>query len=208
MDQQKNVAILVHKDVEVLDFCGPFEVFGVAGSKEAGRYFNVFTVAEDSAPVRANTGMLILPNYSIDDCPPLFMLLIPGGSTNVLLESPRIMEWVKKQEGEVDYLVSVCTGAFVLAKLGFLDGLESTTHYSGYDSLQESTPTTTVRRDVRLVDNGRIVTGAGVAAGIDLALHMIAKLMGMEQAKGIATYMMYNWTPEEQAAAAAHVQQA
>jgi transcriptional regulator GlxA family with amidase domain len=198
----KNLAILVHDDVEVLDFCGPFEAFGVTG--EAGEpYFNVFTVAEESRPVRANTGMIIVPNHSFDDCPPLSMLLIPGGRTSVLTDNPRVMAWVGEQEKQVEHLVSVCTGAYVLAQLGLLDGLEATTHFSGYDRLQEMAPTATVRRDVRVADNGHIVTGAGVSAGIDLALHMIARLHGLQEADDVAHYMMYRWAEDDRARAAA-----
>ena len=133
-------------------------------------------MAEESRPVRANTGMIVQPNHTFDDCPPLFMLLIPGGSTSVLTENPRVMAWVAEQEKQVEHLVSVCTGAMVLAELGLLDGLEATTHYGSYDRLQEAAPKAVVRRDVRVADNGHIVTGAGVSAGIDLALHMIARL--------------------------------
>ena len=198
----RNLAILVHDDVEVLDFCGPFEAFGVTG--EAGEaYFNVFTVAEESRPVRANTGMIVQPNHTIDDCPPLSMLLIPGGSTKVILENPRLMAWVAEQDKQVEHLVSVCTGAYVLAELGLLDGLEATTHFSGYDRLQKAAPTAVVRRDVRVADNGHIVTGAGVSAGIDLALHMITRLFGLQAADDVATYMMYRWAEEDRARAAA-----
>ncbi len=198
----RNLAILVHDDVEVLDFCGPFEAFGVTG--QAGEaYFNVFTVAEESRPVRANTGMIVQPNHTIDDCPPLSMLLIPGGSTKVILENPRLMAWVAEQDKQVEHLVSVCTGAYVLAELGLLDGLEATTHFSGYDRLQKAAPTAVVRRDVRVADNGHIVTGAGVSAGIDLALHMITRLFGLQEADDVATYMMYRWAEEDRARAAA-----
>lgn len=196
----KNLAILVHDDVEVLDFCGPFEAFGVTG-EDGQAYFNVFTVAEKPDVVRANTGMLIQPNHSIDDCPPLSMLLIPGGRTGVVLENERLMAWIKEQDQQVEHLVSVCTGAYVLAELGLLDGLEATTHYSGYDRLQQAAPTAVVRRDVRVCDNGHIVTGAGVSAGIDLALHMIGRMYGMDEARAVAEYMMYRWAPEDVARA-------
>jgi transcriptional regulator GlxA family with amidase domain len=196
----KNLAIVVHDDVEVLDFCGPFEAFGVTGdSGEA--YFNVFTVADEARVVRANTGMLIQPNHTIDDCPPLSMLLIPGGSTSVILENPRLMAWISEQDKHVEHLVSVCTGAMVLATLGLLDGLEATTHYGSYDRLQEAAPNAVVRRDVRVADNGHIVTGAGVSAGIDLALHMIARLFGMQEANDVAEYMMYRWADDDRARA-------
>jgi transcriptional regulator GlxA family with amidase domain len=194
----RNLAILVHDDVEVLDFCGPFEAFGVTG-EEGEAYFNVFTVAEESRPVRANTGMIVQPNHSFDDCPPLFMLLIPGGSTSVLTDNPKVMAWVAEQEKQVEHLVSVCTGAMVLAELGLLDGLEATTHYGSYDRLQEAAPKASVRRDVRVADNGHIVTGAGVSAGIDLALHMIARLHGLQEADDVAEYMMYRWAAEDRA---------
>jgi transcriptional regulator GlxA family with amidase domain len=198
----KNLAILVHDDVEVLDFCGPFEAFGVTG-EEGQPYFNVFTVAEELRPVRANTGMIVQPNHSFTDCPDLFMLLVPGGNTRVLTENPRVMAWVAEQEKRVEHLVSVCTGAYVLAELGLLEGLEATTHFSGYDRLQALAPTAVVRRDVRVADNGHIVTGAGVSAGIDLALHMIARLQGMQEADDVAEYMMYRWADEDRARAAA-----
>jgi transcriptional regulator GlxA family with amidase domain len=198
----KNLAILVHDDVEVLDFCGPFEAFGVTGEAGAAHY-NVFTVAEESRPVRTNSGMIVQPNHAFEDCPDLFMLLVPGGSTGVLTENPRVMAWVAEQETKVEHLVSVCTGAYVLAELGLLDGLEATTHFSGYDRLQASAPTAVVRRDLRVADNGHIVTGAGVSAGIDLALHMIARLHGMQEADDVAEYMMYRWADEDRARAEA-----
>src|SRR6476620_1645869 len=124
----KNLAVLVHDDVELLDFCGHFEAFGVTGD-DGQAYFNVFTVADEARVVRAHTGMLIQPNHTIDDSPPLSMLLIPGGSTGVLLENPRLMASVAKQDTELDALASVCTGGVVLATLGPLDGLECPAHY-------------------------------------------------------------------------------
>ena len=196
MAAQRNLAILVHDEVEVLDFCGPFEAFGVTGdSGEA--YFNVFTVADEARVVRSNAGMLIQPNHTIDDCPPLSMLLIPGGNTSVILGNPRLMAWVAEQEKHVEHLVSVCTGAMVLATLGLLDGLEATTHYGSYGRLEAAAPKAVVRRDVRVADNGHIVTGAGVSAGIDLALHMIARLYGMQEANDVAEYMMYRWANDD-----------
>jgi transcriptional regulator GlxA family with amidase domain len=115
------------------------------------------------------------------------------------------MAWVAEQEKQVEHLVSVCTGAYVLGELGFLDGLEATTHYSGYDRLQEMAPGAIVRRDVRVADNGHIVTGAGVSAGIDLALHLIARLHGLQEADDVAEYMMYRWAAEDRARAEALV---
>lgn len=187
MSKQRNVAIYIHDDVEVLDFCGPFEVFGTR------QEFQVFTVAKLATPITTNNGMKIIPNYHFGDCPPLDILLIPGGQTGVILNDPEAMEWIKQQTDKIDYSLSVCTGALVLGKLGLLDGLSSTTHYGSYDLLQEIAPKTTVRRGARYVDNGRIITSAGVSAGLDMALHVVAKLLGEESALATARYMEYDW---------------
>jgi transcriptional regulator GlxA family with amidase domain len=193
MSERRNVAIYVHDDVEVLDFCGPFEVFGAAETGQGESAFRVFTVAKTAAPITTNNGMKIIPNYDFSDCPRLDILLIPGGRTGVILNDPEAMKWIKQQTEQIDYSLSVCTGALVLGKLGLLDGLSSTTHYSAYDRLQAIAPKTTVRRGARYVDNGRIITSAGVSAGLDMALHVVSKLVSEESALATARYMEYDW---------------
>lgn len=192
MSKQRTVAIYIHDDVEVLDFCGPFEVFGAASDND-GQAFRVFTVAKTAAPISTNNGMKIIPNYDFSNCPILDILLIPGGRTGVILNDPDAMDWIKKQTDQIEYSLSVCTGALVYGKLGLLDGLSSTTHYSAYERLQEIAPKTTVRPGARYVDNGRIITSAGVSAGLDMALHVVSKLVSEESALATARYMEYEW---------------
>jgi len=193
MSEPRNVAIYVHDDVEVLDFCGPFEVFGAAGLENGENAFRVFTVAKTASPITTNNGMKIIPNHDFSNCPPLDILLIPGGRTRVILNDPEAMGWIKQQTDRIEYSLSVCTGALVFGKLGLLDGLSATTHYSAYDILQEIAPKTTVRRGARYVDNGRIITSAGVSAGLDMALHVVSKLVSEESALATARYMEYDW---------------
>ena len=188
-----NVAIVVHEGVELLDFAGPGEVFAAAAQ---GRAFNVYTVAETTKPITSQRFLKITPNYSIMDCPKPDILVIPGGQTNYLLRSPAMMAWVKKTAAEVDVLLTVCTGAFVAAELGLLDGKEATTHHSSVQGLANRYPKIKVRSDRRIVDNGKIVTVAGVSSGIDGSLHLVARLCGLETAKDTAKYMEYRWEPD------------
>jgi transcriptional regulator GlxA family with amidase domain len=194
--QPRNVAIFIYNKVEVLDFCGPFEVFGVTTAAHGVPAFKVFTVAERAEPIAANTGLKIIPDYSFADCLPLDILLIPGGDGRNLVKNQPLLDWVRARAEQTEYLLSVCTGALVYAKLGLLDGLDSTTHYSALELLQQIAPQTTVRSGARYVDNGRIITSAGISAGIDMALHVVAKLVGEEAAAQTARYMEYDyWTP-------------
>src|SRR5262245_5667553 len=110
MFKQRNVAIYIHDYVEVLDFCGPFEVFGKPRQNDQ-QAFQVFTVAKLATPITTDNGMKIIPNYHFGNCPPLDILLIPGGYTNVILDDPEAMEWIKQQADNIEYLLSVCTGA-------------------------------------------------------------------------------------------------
>src|SRR5579859_7590923 len=193
MVKQQNVAIYIHDDVEVLDFCGPFEVFGAAGTESGESAFHVFTVAKTAAPITTNNGMKIIPNCDFNNCPTLDILLIPGGRTSVILNDLEALEWIREQANRTEYALSVCTGALVYAKLGLLDGLSATTHYRSYDRLQEMAPKTTVRRGARYVDNGRMITSAGVSAGLDMALYVVSKVVSEESARATAEYMEYDW---------------
>jgi transcriptional regulator GlxA family with amidase domain len=125
----RNVAILIFDEVEVLDFCGPFEVFGVTGLRNEGeRPFHVYTVAESAGPVIARNGLSVNPNFTIENCPTPDLLLVPGGyGTRKQIHNSTLVNWVKDQAEHVELLLSVCTGAFILAKAGLLDGLRATT---------------------------------------------------------------------------------
>jgi transcriptional regulator GlxA family with amidase domain len=191
----RNVAILIFPDVEVLDFCGPFEVFSVASTVAEPGAFNVFTIAEQSGPLRTRNGLSVNPHYGLDDAPQPHVLLIPGGlGTRPLLNNAPLLEWIRTKSASAELTLSVCTGALLLAKDGLLDGLGTTTHAGAIDLLRQLAPKSTVYSDRRYVDNGTIICSAGIAAGIDMSLHVIERLLGPDAAIKTAGYMEYPWS--------------
>lgn len=200
----RNVAIIVHEGVELLDFAGPGEVFETASWRgaEMGRpWFNMYTVAPTAGSVLSQLFVTVEPEYTIDNCPPPDILVIPGGATGVLLRDEHFMGWVRQVAPKTQIVFSVCTGAFVLADSGLLDGCEATTHWSAIDGLKKAAPNAVVHEDRRFIDNGRVITTAGVSAGIDGALHVVARLLGRYTAQRTAHYMEYRWEPDPHAAA-------
>jgi len=191
-----NIGILLFDDVEVLDFCGPFEVFSVAariGTEPGGNPpFTVFTLAERAGLVRAVGGLKVQPDYTLDDHPPINLLLVPGGwGTRREMDNPRLIEWIRAQHVQTDLTTSVCTGAFLLGRVGALEGRRVTTHWASIERLRQSLPSATVLDDARFVDEGKIVTSAGISAGIDMALHLVARLHGDDLARQTARQMEY-----------------
>src|SRR5262249_50413020 len=179
MTTPRTLAILVFDDVEVLDFCGPFEVFSVANRFTDPPAFHVFTVAEKPGPVLTRSGLNVNPHYRLADCLRPNLLLVPGGQgTRREMHNPVLTDWIKARSKKAELVLSVCTGALLLAKTGLLDGLEATTHHGAIDLLRETAPKTTVHADRRFVDNGRVVCSAGIAAGIDMSLHVIGGVRG------------------------------
>ncbi|MHC4980219.1 MAG: DJ-1/PfpI family protein [Planctomycetota bacterium] len=200
----RNVAIVVHEGVELLDFAGPGEVFETASWRgaEMGRpWFNMYTVAPTTGSVLAQLFVTIEPEYTIDNCPPPDILIIPGGATAVLLRDEHFVDWVRQVAPKTEIVFSVCTGAFVLAEAGLLDGCEATTHWSAINGLKKAAPNAVVHKDRRFIDNGRVITTAGVSAGIDGALHVVARLLGRYTAERTAHYMEYRWEPDPHAVA-------
>ncbi len=195
----RNVAILIFGDVEVLDFCGPFEVFGVTGTRDQGELpFHVYTVAEKAGPVLARNGLSVNPGFTFADCPPPDLLLVPGGrGTRREIHNEVLVNWVKAQAGRVELLLSVCTGALILAQAGLLEGLSATTHFLAFDELKALAPNTTLCPGERYVDNGKIVLSAGVSAGIDMALYVVGRLLGEERANETARYIQYDYWPRD-----------
>jgi transcriptional regulator GlxA family with amidase domain len=190
----RNVAIFIFDEVEVLDFCGPFEVFSVTGSPDGSNPFNVYTVAEEQRPVMARNNLSINPRFSIEDCPTPNILLIPGGfGTRSLMDNTIILTWIKDCAQKAELILSVCTGSLVLAKAGLLEGLKATTHHLALTTLKKVAPHTVIDENKRFVDNGKVIVSAGVAAGIDMSLHVVAKLLGNDQAEKTARYMEYDW---------------
>jgi transcriptional regulator GlxA family with amidase domain len=197
MHPPRNVAILVFDDVEVLDFCGPFEVFSVTMRQDNVSPFNVYTVAEKSGPIMARNQLSINPRYTISDHPHPHILLVPGGyGTRREMYNTTLIDWIRSRSRESDLVLSVCTGALLLAKAGLLEGLAATTHHGAMELLREVAPNTTIQEDKRIVDNGKIVLSAGISAGIDMALYVVSKLLGEKQALKTAHYMEYDWKTE------------
>ncbi len=190
--KRRTVAILLFDEVEVLDFAGPFEVFAVTDELADHRFFHVVTVAERKRAIRARNGLSVNPDYSFADCPPPDILIVPGGQgTRVLLQNRPVLDWIQSVNATAEIVASVCTGALVLGRAGLLDGLKATTHHECLDLLREQAPRATVVPTGRFLDNGRILTAAGIAAGIDLCLHLVARLHGAAIAQKTSRYMEY-----------------
>jgi transcriptional regulator GlxA family with amidase domain len=174
--------------VEVLDFAGPMEVFAAAG-------FDISTVSKTKSPIISQGILKIVPDYDITDAPHADILAFFGGSDGNATNDPAVMQWLKDY-ATPQYYFSVCTGAFILGKAGLLDHLTITTWHGRIDALKQAVPAAKVLSNVRFVDNGRIITTAGVSAGIDGALHLVAKILGDDAAVQVAKYMEYdNWQP-------------
>ncbi len=196
MESRRNVAILLFDDVEVLDFAGPFEVFSVTGQREGEGCFDVYTVAQERRPVLARNGLSVNPVYSFADCPQPDILLIPGGyGTRREMNNTAMVDWITRHAEGCELVLSVCSGALLLAHAGLLHGLRATTHHSALDELKIVAPPTCVVGRERIVDNGRVILSAGVAAGIDMAFHVVARLLGESVADETADYIEYRRTP-------------
>lgn len=191
-----NVAIVVYDGVETLDFAGPGEVFSDASNDE-GMLCRVYTVASTKNDIVSQGFLTVKPSYSVDDAPKPDIIVIPGGGTNKAMKDEKLMTWLKKQQQSNTKYISVCTGAFVLAKTGLLDGKTATTHYCCQDDLAESFPKVKVVKNERFIDNGNVITTEGISAGIDGSLYMLEKLFGHQVALDVAKYMMYDWRPEQ-----------
>ena len=193
MTKVRNLAILLFDDAEVLDFCGPFEVFSVASNQTRSPSFNVVTVAEKT-PVIARNGLSVNPDHTLESCPKPDILLVPGGiGTRREMDNEPLIEWIREGAGDAELVLSVCTGALLLGKAGLLDDLETTTHHVAYHLLREMVPSCTVHEDRRFIDNGKVITSAGIAAGIDMSLHVIERLLGTDIASATARHMEYPW---------------
>ena len=189
----RNLAIMIFDDVEVLDFCGPFEVFSVANYfSEAA--FNVYLIAPEQRTIVARNGLRVIPDHDLDEAPDPDVLLIPGGwGTRGLIHNAGVVNYIQRQAERVERLLSVCTGAYLLARADLLDGLRATTHHGSFEMLAELAPTATLVRDVKYVDNGRIILSGGISAGINMSLYVVGQLLGEEVAQKTAAYMEYDW---------------
>jgi len=192
------VGILIFDGVEVLDFCGPFEVFSgassVGESSEHRSLFRVVTIAEEDRIITCAGGLLVKPEATIENHPPLDILIVPGGDVTRELANPHVLEWIGRQDEQTRLTTSVCTGAFLLAERGLLNQHRATTHWSGIEVMRQRYPAVEMLADTRIVDEGHIITSAGVSAGIDMSLHVVSRLFGEEVAAQTARYMEYDWS--------------
>lgn len=197
---RRTVGILVFDDVEALDFCGPFEVFSVARppgeSRDSARLFDVLTIAAEDRIVRCRGGLLVQPHHTTADHPPLDILVAPGGQgTRRERRNARLLDWLADQAGRAELTTSVCTGAFLLAERGLLDGRRATTHWASVDWMRQQYPAVTMLADARVIDAGTVITAAGISAGIDMSLHVVGRLHGSETAAWTARLMECEYHP-------------
>jgi putative intracellular protease/amidase len=185
---REKAAILIFDGVQIIDYTGPYEVFGTAG-------FDVYTVAETRAPVTTSMGMTVVPKYTFADAPQPDVLVVPGGGVYGARESKATLKWVTDTTAHARNTMSVCNGAFILASAGLLDGLTATTTSGLIEKLQADYPKTKVVDDRRFVDNGRIITTAGLSSGIDGALHVVSRILGNGTAQAVALREEYDWRP-------------
>ena len=194
---RRRVGILVFPDVEVLDFCGPFEVFSVTRLDEARRReepspFEVLLVAEHEGVVRATGGLRVVPDHTIATCPPLDVLVVPGGwGVREQIDNRPLVDWIGARGKHVETLTSVCTGSMLLGHAGLLDGRRATTHWRALDWMRQAFPTVTVEDTLHVVEDGDILTSAGISAGIDMALRVVARYHGDAVARATARNMEY-----------------
>ncbi|WP_155297563.1 DJ-1/PfpI family protein [Deinococcus kurensis] len=194
----RTVGILIFDGIEVLDLGGPFEVLSVA-TRLAGRDgeaapFQPVLIGASGAPAVGRGGFRVLPHATLDDHPPLHVLIVPGGVMDAPLADPHVRAWVRAQAARVEVLASICTGAFLLASEGLLDGLRVTTHWEDQADLQAQFPALTVVPDVAWVDAGAVVTSGGISAGIDMTLHLVGRLHSHALAERTARQMEFRWT--------------
>lgn len=171
-----NIGIFIYDDAEVLDFSGPFEVFSTANRLVEGEVFNVFLISEKSQPVNARGGFSVLAKYNIDNHPVLDTLIVAGGVHDKQLENSAVIRWITQQNTQVNSIAAVCTGVFLLAQAQVLTEHKVTTHWGDIDQLRDQFPALQVMENVRWVDQGRVVTSAGISAGIDMSLHLVSNL--------------------------------
>lgn len=190
--KKMNVGILLFDEVEVLDFSGPYETFAVTLDNNNNKVFNVFTVAQKHE-ISARNGLLVTADYLLENAPHIDILVIPGGygAETVELYNKTLLNWINLKHQTTNITFSICTGAFILAESGLLDGLNATTHWMDLSRLEGEYPNITVIKDVKFVDQGKIITSAGISSGINASLHIVSKVANREIALNTAKRMEF-----------------
>ena len=194
--EPRHIGILLFPEVEELDAIGPWEVLAWWTTAHPEDGWAVTTLSRDGGPVTCAKGLTVLAHASYADAPPLDVLIYPGGwGTRAQLTDERQLDWVRRQRAAVPLLTSVCTGSLVYAAAGVLANRPATTHWASLDRLADLDPSITVSRDERFVDDGDVITSAGISAGIDMALHVVARLAGQERARTVRRGIQYDPAP-------------
>jgi transcriptional regulator GlxA family with amidase domain len=199
---RRRVGILVFPNVEVLDFCGPFEVFSVTRLDEERRRFDpspyeVMIIAQHPGIVVATGGLRVVPDHTLQDCPALEVLVVPGGwGTRGEMLNDRLVAWLAERAPQVPTLTSVCTGSLLLGKAGLLEGKRTTTHWRALEEMRSLFPDIHLIDDQHVVEDGDLITSAGISAGIDMALRVVVRHHGEAIARATAKYMEYPY-PED-----------
>jgi transcriptional regulator GlxA family with amidase domain len=194
-----SVGIYVFPDVEVLDFAGPYEVFTTASRMfrrshpATPELFSVFTIAKESGLFRARAGLQAQADYAFSTHPEIDVLIVPGGVVSAELASSEVTNWIAHVAASASLTASVCTGSFLLAKAGLLDGKCVTTHWEDIDDMRTMFPSVEVLENRRWVDQERFITSGGISAGMDMSLHIVERLAGRELAISTAHQMEFDW---------------
>jgi transcriptional regulator GlxA family with amidase domain len=197
MSGRRKIGILVFDGVEELDAVGPWEVLSHWTREHPDDGWDAFCLSVDGAPVVGAKSLVLGAHHSVDDAPALDLLIHPGGpGTRAMLEDPDHLAWVRKTRETVPLMASVCTGSLVYAAAGLLTGRRATTHWASLNLLSELDPTIVTDVDARFVDDGDLITSAGVSAGIDMALHLVARLAGPERASEVRREIQYDHQSE------------
>ena len=192
----RHIGLLLFDDVEELDAVGPWEVLSYWTLHHPEDGWSISCVSSDGAPVIAAKGLTLSAHHSMSAMPPLDVLIHPGGQgTRPLMRNPQHLAWVRVQAATVPLMTSVCTGALVYAATGLLAGRPATTHWESLDLLAELDPSIDVNPTARYVDDGNVITSAGVSAGIDMALHLVARLAGVDRAREVRRAIQYDPQP-------------
>ena len=194
--EAKTVGILIFPEVELLDFAGPFEVFSAvrAFSGSEDRAMDVFAVAESNEPIRCRNGLVVYPEYTLENCPKIDVLVVPGGrGTRTAMDREDLIEWIQRVSETAEFTTSVCTGSFLLAQAGLLEGKQTTTHWGSIDFLRDKFPNVEVLENIRWTETGNIISSAGVSAGIDMALYLVQKIYDKETADLTARGIEYDY---------------
>lgn len=191
-----DIGIVVFPDVEELDFAGPWEVLGEWAEGHPEDEVRLRLLARDDAPVRCRKGLRVVPDATLDAAGPLDLVIFPGGQgTRPLMRDEEMLAWVREQAAAGTLMTSVCTGSLVYAAAGLLDGRPATTHWAALDTLRDAGRDIDVRESERFVDDGSVVTAAGVSAGIDMALHLVERLHSAERARDVRREIQYDPEP-------------